>query len=127
MQAHNGAVQGASVNESTKHRPGAAQMRSESASRLRQRAEALLATRLRNRLDKIETADVDWLVHELGVYQVELEAQNEELLGVQQALENSRNRYRLLYEQAPVGYVTTGLNGNIVEANQLAAEIIGVR
>ncbi|HYS13310.1 MAG TPA: PAS domain S-box protein [Burkholderiaceae bacterium] len=93
---------------------------------LRRRAEAQLVGRLRGRLDKIEAADVEWLVHELGVHQVELEAQNEQLLQVQAALEASRDRYVALYEEAPVGYVTTGLDGGIVEANHLGAQMMGL-
>ena len=58
--------------------------------------------------DQIVSADVDLLVHELGVHQIELEAQNEELVQTRAALEAARDRYLSLYQQAPVGYVTIG-------------------
>jgi PAS domain S-box-containing protein len=95
------------------------------ASALRQRIEVRLADKLRERVENIGKADIDWLVHELGVHQIELEAQNQELREVQGALEGSRNRYLALYAQAPVGYLTTGLNGLISDTNDLAARMLG--
>jgi len=114
------------VNQPTSDVTDASLSTAEGMTELRRRAEAQLIGKLRGRLDKIEAADVEWLVHELGVHQVELEAQNEQLLHVQAALEASRDRYLALYEEAPVGYVTTGLDGVIVEANHLTAQMLGM-
>jgi PAS domain S-box-containing protein len=100
---------------------------SEGVAKLRQRVEEKLAPELRERLEKIESADIEWLVHELGVHQVELEAQNEELLRNQTALEEARDRYLALYHQAPIGYVTISLNGRIVESNAMAAQMLGTQ
>src|SRR5262249_47769054 len=58
-------------------------------------------------------------------HQVELEMQNEHLRQAQVALEASLERYRALYEQAPVGYITVSLAGLIVETNQMAAQMLG--
>ena len=66
------------------------------------------------------------LLHELGVHQIELEIQNEQLRQTQVALEASRDRYLDLYEQAPVGYVTFKLEGLIVEANRLARSMLSL-
>ena len=66
------------------------------------------------------------LAHELRVHQAELEIQNEQLRRVQQQLEASRDRYLDLYEHAPVGYVTIGFDGYIVEANRLALVQLGL-
>jgi len=121
-----GPAQGPIVNQPTSDATDASLNTGEGMADLRRRAEAQLVGRLCGRLDKIEAADLEWLVHELGVHQVELEAQNEQLLQVQAALEASRDRYVALYEEAPVGYVTTGLDGVIVEANHLGAQMMGL-
>ena len=75
--------------------------------------------------EHVLAADRKVLMHELGVHQVELEMQNEQLRQTQGALEASRDRYADLYERAPVGYVTLGVGSTIVEANRSAAELLG--
>lgn len=55
---------------------------------------------------------------------VRLERQNEQLRRTQAALEVSLERYRDLYENAPVGYVTTDADTVIVQANRMAARLM---
>lgn len=55
---------------------------------------------------------VQQLVHELQVHQIELD--------------NARARYFDLYDLAPVGYVTVGASGLILEANLTVATLLGV-
>ncbi len=66
------------------------------------------------------------MLHELHVYQIELEIQNEELHAAQKEMEASRARYFDLYDLAPVGYLTVGETGMIHESNFAAAGLLGV-
>jgi hypothetical protein len=64
-----------------------------------------------NRFAQIESTTasipiVDELMYELGVQQIELEIQNEELRQTIVDLETSRRYYLDLYEFAPVTYLT---------------------
>jgi PAS domain S-box-containing protein len=65
------------------------------------------------------------LIHELQVYQVELEMQNEELRTAQEDLEQSRSRYADLYDFAPVGYFTFDKKGLILDVNLTGAGQLG--
>ncbi len=61
------------------------------------------------------------LVYELQLTQLELQLQNEELQRAQADLEKAHSRYQYLYDYAPVGYLTVGPDGVILEANLTAA------
>ena len=91
---------------------------------------------LRNRAEKLLAAggigpqpllpdDVLQQVHELQVYQIELEMQNEELRRAQETITVSGNRYADLYDFSPVGYITLDPQGLVVEANLTAARLLG--
>jgi PAS domain S-box-containing protein len=70
--------------------------------------------------------EIQSLVHELEVYQIELEMQNEELVHAQVELETVLDRYTNLYDFAPVGYLTLTEKGIILDANLTAASMLGV-
>jgi two-component system cell cycle sensor histidine kinase/response regulator CckA len=91
---------------------------------LRISAEKLLAENL-IRLPKPKAEDIQKMVHELNVYQIELEMQNETLLETQRQLEESIHKYTDLYDYAPVGYFTCDEKGLILEANLALASLIG--
>jgi diguanylate cyclase (GGDEF)-like protein/PAS domain S-box-containing protein len=67
----------------------------------------------------------DKLLHELEVYQIELDMQNEELRRAMITLEEARDRYLDLNEFSPTGYLTLNGSGQISEANLTAAELLG--
>jgi PAS domain S-box-containing protein len=90
------------------------------------RAEARVASMLGGDRGASDPAQLARLMHEIGVHQVELEIQNEELRQAHEALELSRDRYVDLYERAPVGYVTLDMHGFIIEANRVASSLLGV-
>lgn len=90
---------------------------------LRRRAEEEVQEKERTR--HLSEQDVRKLCHELEVYQVELELQNEALQELQHDLRASEEKYRDLYDFAPVGYATLDAGGQILEANLAAASLLG--
>ncbi|MDZ4076623.1 MAG: histidine kinase [Hylemonella sp.] len=96
---------------------------------LRQLAEAAFqanALRMPETLAEPSTTDTQRMLHELGVHQVELEMQNEELRRTQTELSTARARYFDLYHMAPVGYCTLDDHGHIRQANLAAASMLGL-
>ena len=65
-------------------------------------------------------------LHELGVYAIELELQNEELRQRQAELDASRAHFVDFYDLAPVGYLTVSESGLIVRANLTMAAMLGL-
>lgn len=93
--------------------------------------------RLRERIDALEpeaatpetiesTRDqLRVLLHEVQVYEAELEIQNHELRVAQSALEASRDRYADLFDFSPVGYVILDGRGVIRQINLTGAAMLG--
>ncbi len=71
--------------------------------------------------------DLKKLLHELQVHQIELEMQNEELIKANERAEDALKRYTMLYDLAPMGYLTLDQNGTILELNFTAAGLMGER
>jgi PAS domain S-box-containing protein len=90
---------------------------------LRQRAEKALSEGLFN--DSKEFEDIKDYIHELQVYQAELEMQADELRRTQLELETSRDEYWELYNNAPVGYLSINTAGVIIKVNQTFATMMG--
>ena len=66
------------------------------------------------------------LIHELEVYQVEMEMMNAELRQSRDDAEMSLEKYTDLYEFAPVGYLTLDNKGIINAVNIRGASVVGV-
>jgi len=96
----------------------------ESDARLRARAEAVLGVRALPPVSQ-HAADLAQVVHELQLHQVELELQRDELLESNRELARERERFRDLYNFAPVGYLSVTADGTILDANFTAASILG--
>jgi PAS domain S-box-containing protein len=91
---------------------------------LRMKAEKIVRATIPQKAAKgVENARI---LHELLVYQAELEMQNDELRQTQEDLECSREGYLSLYDLAPVGYFTLDSTGAVLEANLTAANMLGI-
>ena len=89
---------------------------------LRQHAEARLRGDARPRDPAVE--GTMQLVHELEVYQVELELQNEELRDTRDRLEQASRHYTELFDFAPIGYLMLDRNGVVTKANLAGAKLL---
>ena len=92
---------------------------------LRRRAEKVLRE-APEKLAAMSGTDLQKLVHELSVYQIELEMQNEELRRAQEQLEEARSQYADLYDFAPVGYLTFNKMELVTRANLTACGLLHV-
>ena len=103
--------------------------RNKEAAELRQRAEDLALEKMLLspvNIEALTPEEILRIIHDLQVHRIELEMQNEQLIGVQTELDLARERYVDLYELAPVGYCTISGQGLVVEANLKAATLLGV-
>src|SRR4051812_27828297 len=97
---------------------------------LRMRAEQSLRDELHGREQEVgDAADPrvllrELLMRELRVHEIELSMQNEALQEANARLEQSHAKYRELYEQAPVAYLTVGKNTAIHDVNAAAAKLL---
>lgn len=92
---------------------------------LRQKAEEVLNSDIGGLSRKNYESDTLKLVHELQVYQIELELQNNELLLAKERAEKAAEKYTELYDFAPSGYFTLSEAGQIIELNLTGAQLLG--
>jgi PAS domain S-box-containing protein len=93
---------------------------------LRQLATRRASSRVSVDLAALSSSEIRDLVHELEVHKIELEIQNQQLREAQHQADESRERYRRLYDSAPIGFVTLDLDGAIVEANLSACGLLKI-
>jgi PAS domain S-box-containing protein len=102
---------------------------------LRQKAEELLKKKSLKTDSQLSETDILRLNHELQVHQIELEMQNEELkLAYEQAIERnqaeealkeSEERFRTLFENSTIGIYRTTPDGQILLANPTLIKLLG--
>lgn len=108
------------TNEGFETMPSTSEDRLES---LREQAERVLrADAVRE--SSVDIADVKELIHQLNVYQIELELQNEELQTTQRSLEHSRDKYVKLFDFAPVGLVSLDAQALVKDINLAGARLL---
>ncbi len=93
---------------------------------LRLQAEVLHKQEKLNEPLSVFEGDALKLLHELEVYQIELELNNEELLVARNNAEALSQKYTSLYDFSPSGYLTINSSGKISELNLSAASTLGV-
>lgn len=90
--------------------------------RLRKEAERIL--NIITQSGEQENTDRDKTLHELNVYQIELELQNEELKRTSEDIINSHKRFTDLFELAPVGYFILSDDLTIINVNLSACMML---
>ena len=94
---------------------------------LRKRAEDVLAKMAAQpAFDAAEMHDVRALMHELSIYQVELEMQNDELRRAQHDLEEARRLSDAVLATSPTGIVLVDKEGLVLRANAAASRLLGL-
>ncbi len=90
------------------------------------RAEEIQKNNRIRSVDKSIANDVDTLIQELHSHQIVLELQNEELRKAQAELGLSHQRFRELYDFAPVGYFSLDKHGRILDVNKTGARMLDI-
>ena len=92
---------------------------------LRAEAEKMLSGPKNKLKPQVPERDLDELLHELQVYQVELEMQNDELRIAQTEVEKERTRFSGLFNLAPVGFFMLNKGSIVKDCNDTCAAMIG--
>jgi PAS domain S-box-containing protein len=76
---------------------------------------------------RMSAQDIFNLLEKARLRQTDLEKQIEELLRRQELLSMSRDTYRELFINSPIGYLTLSLENVILQANHTAANLLGAK
>lgn len=93
---------------------------------LRKRANNLLGLNS-SKKSHISKNNFDELIEELMTHHLELEMQNINLVEAHEEIEESRKKYSVLYDLAPLGYFTLDRKGLITEVNVASADLLGIK
>ena len=94
---------------------------------LRQKAYEIIQRKGNDFSSKFESSDLKTLLHELDVYQAELEAQNEELRDKEAKLLNSQLEYESLFMDATMGFILLDNKLDIQNINNMARAYFAFR
>jgi PAS domain S-box-containing protein len=75
---------------------------------------------------EVPVEDAHKLLHELQVYQIELEMQNETLREARDAQDLALHRYTELFDFAPIGYFILDSSSKITQVNVRGADLLGL-
>ena len=92
---------------------------------LRHKAEEQLNNKISGLGASLKEVDILKLIQELDLHQIELEMQNEELRLANDKAETAIEKYKAIYDFAPMGYFTLDREGTICELNLSGAIMIG--
>lgn len=92
---------------------------------LRKKAEKLVKKKEKNEKKSIKEIEYKKITHELEVHQVELQMQNEEMRIAKNETDSLLEKYTLLYDFAPIGYITLTPDCEISECNFRGAMLLG--
>jgi signal transduction histidine kinase len=90
---------------------------------LRQKAEDLIAAN-KNGVSNSETLEVKRIFHELQLYQLEMEMQNDELQLTTIELEQQRIKFANLFDLAPIGYFVINQSAVILDVNHAGLNLL---
>jgi PAS domain S-box-containing protein len=93
---------------------------------LRRKAEGRFRKQHPKLVGAMADADLHAIVHELQVYQIELEMQNEELVKAQVNAQELSEKYGDLFDSAPIGYYLWDALARILEVNLSGAALLGL-
>ena len=99
------------------------EFQSEKFEELRKQAEELVKQKMG--FSKQVSTNIFELIHEVQIYQAELEIQNDELQRAQQELTELQHEFESLYEFAPCGYLTINFKGMITRINLTGVTLLG--
>jgi len=90
--------------------------------KLRLQAEEILHLKNEEFSEKID--DVKKLMHDLQVYQIELELQNKELQEYSEKVKNAERKFYTIFNFAPIPYFLMDFKGIILDCNLCAIELL---
>lgn len=75
----------------------------------------------------VSDADKDALIHQLMVYQAELEIQNEQLLSTQEMLISEKYKFEMLFQNSPIPYLVIDSKAVIISANNSFYSLLSIK